>query len=151
MLAFDVHVSRRCDLLAVALEMRPPLLSALLVDALVLATSVGIAEVRALSADALRAACPSERASCHERVARGECYGKTLRAQTLARSCACSCNRALHARIQNCCKTVGDTESKHCMPLCRYNTTVEEASGELSATLLKVAALRAVASDTCGH
>ncbi|CAD5212209.1 unnamed protein product [Bursaphelenchus okinawaensis] len=84
-----------------------------------------------LTADNLRATCPNDKEICYSKAAQGECYGNSLKAQVLNKNCPCSCSEVLHSRIQNCCKTVGQPEMKFCLPLCGYNTTVEELGSSL--------------------
>lgn len=80
----------------------------------------GERDLRQLSVDELNEMCNDERRVCAERAVRGECYGASIRARALQRSCSCACGHVLHERIQTCCKTVGDSEMKHCLPLCRF-------------------------------
>lgn len=79
-----------------------------------------------LSADHLRSVCAADKGFCYEKAVNGECFGSSIKAQVLNRNCPCSCSEALHNRIQGCCKTVGQPEMKFCLPLCGYNTTVED-------------------------
>uniref|UniRef100_A0A183UK13 DB domain-containing protein n=1 Tax=Toxocara canis TaxID=6265 RepID=A0A183UK13_TOXCA len=65
------------------------------------------------------------------RIFQGECYGNSLKAQALKKTCLCSCSAVHHERIQNCCKTVGRQGMGFCLPLCGYNTTIDELSGSL--------------------
>ncbi|VDN52727.1 unnamed protein product [Dracunculus medinensis] len=58
----------------------------------------------------------------------GSCYGNSLKAQALKKSCDCSCKIVHHTRIQTCCRRVGQKEMAFCLPLCGYNTTVQELS-----------------------
>lgn len=82
------------------------------------------------TAEDIQAACPEDRDFCWDKAAQGECFGSSLKAQVLNKNCPCSCPTALHSRIQRCCKTVGRPEMKFCLPLCGYNTTVEEVGSD---------------------
>ncbi|KAL6736558.1 hypothetical protein Aduo_006896 [Ancylostoma duodenale] len=84
-----------------------------------------------LSVVELKAICPEERAVCAPKAARGDCFGASLKAGVLQKECKCSCDAVHHDRIQKCCLTVGESEMKFCMPLCRYNTTSEELGSSL--------------------
>ncbi|CAD5216383.1 unnamed protein product [Bursaphelenchus xylophilus] len=84
-----------------------------------------------LSPDYLKGTCPNDKEICYSKASQGECFGNSLKAQVLNKNCPCSCNEALHSRIQKCCRTVGPPEMKFCLPLCGYNTTVEELGSSL--------------------
>ncbi|KAH7700739.1 hypothetical protein AAVH_32138, partial [Aphelenchoides avenae] len=87
---------------------------------------ISAAEFPPPTAADIQAQCAEDREFCWAKAAQGECFGSSLKAQVLNKNCPCSCPAALHSRIQRCCKTVGRAEMKFCLPLCGYNTTVEE-------------------------
>lgn len=70
--------------------------------------------------------CKNDENFCWERSLDGSCFGNSLKSQVIFKKCKCSCDAALHTRIQNCCLTVGRQEMKFCLPLCSYNTTATE-------------------------
>uniref|UniRef100_A0A914S4V3 Domain of unknown function DB domain-containing protein n=1 Tax=Parascaris equorum TaxID=6256 RepID=A0A914S4V3_PAREQ len=84
-----------------------------------------------LTANELQEICPNEKPYCIKKAEQGECYGKSLKAQTLKKICRCSCDAMHHQRIQTCCKIIGKQEMNFCLPLCGYNTTIEELSSTL--------------------
>uniref|UniRef100_A0A0M3IM37 DB domain-containing protein n=1 Tax=Ascaris lumbricoides TaxID=6252 RepID=A0A0M3IM37_ASCLU len=84
-----------------------------------------------LTASELLEICPDERPYCIKKAEQGECYGNSLKAQALKKTCQCSCGAMHHERIQTCCKTLGKQEMSFCLPLCGYNTTIEELSSTL--------------------
>uniref|UniRef100_A0A1I8EFH4 DB domain-containing protein n=1 Tax=Wuchereria bancrofti TaxID=6293 RepID=A0A1I8EFH4_WUCBA len=75
--------------------------------------------------------CPKEKAFCLTKALQGQCYGNSIKAETLKRTCPCACDVAHFDRIQSCCKTVGRREMEFCLPLCRYNTTLDELNTSL--------------------
>ncbi|KAL3103361.1 hypothetical protein niasHS_002547 [Heterodera schachtii] len=86
---------------------------------------------RQLTFDELADLCPDEKEFCYETALLGNCFGKSVKAKLLAKQCKCSCESAQHRRIQNCCRTVGDHDMNFCLPLCGYNTTVNELGSAL--------------------
>ncbi|KAL3994687.1 DB module family protein [Acanthocheilonema viteae] len=75
--------------------------------------------------------CPKEKAFCITKAFQGQCYGSSVKAETLKRTCPCACDVVHYDRIQSCCKTVGRREMEFCLPLCRYNTTLDELNSGL--------------------
>uniref|UniRef100_A0A915CYV8 Domain of unknown function DB domain-containing protein n=1 Tax=Ditylenchus dipsaci TaxID=166011 RepID=A0A915CYV8_9BILA len=84
-----------------------------------------------LTLEQLEGLCSDDKDLCWDKALEGECFGNSLKAQVLMRKCKCSCDAALHTRIQNCCRVVGRPEMKFCLPLCGYNTTVNELGSGL--------------------
>ncbi|VDN02546.1 unnamed protein product [Thelazia callipaeda] len=78
---------------------------------------------------------------------KGHCFGKSVKAETLKRTCPCSCDAIHFDRIQTCCKTVGQRGMAFCLPLCKYNTTVDEASYKCVSQLTTWAYCAADVSD----
>lgn len=83
-------------------------------------------KIESLNSSRLKELCPIDGELCWQKAIEGDCFGNSLKTQVLKRKCQCSCNSALHIRIQNCCQTVGEQEMKFCLPLCGYNTTIKE-------------------------
>ncbi|VDK18530.1 unnamed protein product [Anisakis simplex] len=79
-----------------------------------------------LSVSDLKALCAHEKPYCIQKAVNGECYGSSLKSQTLKKTCRCSCDAMHHERIQTCCRTVGRRGMGFCLPLCGYNTTADE-------------------------
>lgn len=75
--------------------------------------------------------CPEEKAYCLTKAVQGQCYGKSVKAETLKRTCSCACDAIHFKRIQSCCKALGRRGMAFCLPLCKYNTTMEELSTSL--------------------
>ncbi|MCP9261809.1 DB module [Dirofilaria immitis] len=70
--------------------------------------------------------CPKEKAFCLTKSLQGQCYGNSVKAETLKRTCPCACDAVHFDRIQSCCKAVGRREMEFCLRLCRYNTSLDE-------------------------
>uniref|UniRef100_A0AC34EZ62 Uncharacterized protein n=1 Tax=Panagrolaimus sp. ES5 TaxID=591445 RepID=A0AC34EZ62_9BILA len=87
--------------------------------------------IKELTPDELRQICPNEHKFCADKVAEGKCFGSSRKAGELKRKCPCSCSNVHHRRIQNCCKRVGKEEMEFCLPLCAYNTTLQDLGGGL--------------------
>ncbi|CAJ0606015.1 unnamed protein product [Cylicocyclus nassatus] len=98
---------------------------------IVLLFSLIVTATAKFSISELRTLCPKEKEVCAGKVAKGDCFGSSLRAGVLQKECKCSCDAVHHARIQKCCRTVGDHDMKFCLPLCRYNTSSEELGSSL--------------------
>jgi hypothetical protein len=95
---------------------------------IVAAATLTLSTAEHLTEAAVKAACPKEEDYCASKALQGTCIGTTLTAKVLHRTCQCSCDFVLSDRIQTCCDTVGLKAMRFCLPLCRYNTTIDEVS-----------------------
>uniref|UniRef100_A0A914X3S1 Domain of unknown function DB domain-containing protein n=1 Tax=Plectus sambesii TaxID=2011161 RepID=A0A914X3S1_9BILA len=108
------------------------MLSAVWCRALFLAAAaVTLAAGERLTEADVKAACPKEEGYCASKALQGTCIGSTVTSKVLHRTCQCSCDFVLSDRIQTCCNTVGLQAMRFCLPLCRYNTTIDELTSAL--------------------
>ncbi|KAI6212816.1 DB domain-containing protein [Aphelenchoides besseyi] len=91
----------------------------------------GISYALDITVEQLRQQCPADKTLCYEKALQGGCFGSSLKAQVLQKTCPCVCPAVLHNRIQGCCKKVGNPEHKFCFPLCGYNTTIDDLGSSL--------------------